>query len=155
MEIREVAHGSEAYRRVVALREAVLRVPLGLRYAPEDLAVESGQLHLAGFIGDIPVASLILQRQTPTQGKLRQMAVSISVQRKGLGARLLHAMEALAAAQGYTRLVLHARESALEFYRKAGYGISGARFSEVGLPHWRMEKALAPAPAGPPASGIG
>jgi GNAT superfamily N-acetyltransferase len=142
VEIRTVAHDSEEYRSVVALRNAVLRQPLGLAYSAADLAAERDQLHLAGFIGAVPVATIILQPLSEGLGKLRQMAVSEAGQRKGLGRRLLQAAEDLARTRGLTRLVLHARESALPFYEKAGYTAVGARFTEVGLPHWRMEKLL-------------
>jgi len=142
VEIRTIGHDSEEYRRVVALRSAILRQPLGLAYSAADLAAERDQLHLAGFIGAAPVATIILQPLPEGLGKLRQMAVSEAGQRKGLGTRLLQAAEELARTLGLTRLMLHARESALPFYEKAGYATVGARFTEVGLPHWRMEKPL-------------
>ncbi|MBM4228942.1 MAG: GNAT family N-acetyltransferase [Gammaproteobacteria bacterium] len=142
MEIRELVHDSEEYRRVVSLRSAILRQPLGLAYSAADLASERDQLHLAGFIGDAPVATIILQPLPEGVGKLRQMAVSAADQRKGLGTRLLLAVEQLARSHGLKLLILHARESALPFYLKAGYTAVGERFTEVGLPHWRMEKTL-------------
>lgn len=145
MEIRQIQHASAEYRRVVALRAAVLRQPLGLQYSAADLAAEKDQWHLAGFIGDAPVATIILQPLAEGTGKLRQMAVSVAGQRKRLGSRLLEAVEALAYSHRITHLVLHARESALGFYLKAGYRQVGARFTEVGLPHWRMEKTLSDA----------
>lgn len=142
MEIRQLVHDSEEYRRVVSLRSAILRQPLGLAYSAADLAAERDQLHLAGFIGDAPVASIILQPLHEEVGKLRQMAVSVAGQRKGLGTQLLCAAERLARSHGLTRLILHARETALPFYLKAAYSVVGERFIEVGLPHWRMEKSL-------------
>jgi predicted GNAT family N-acyltransferase len=39
-------------------------------------------------------------------------------------------------------MVLHARETAVPFYNALGYNSVGAQFEEVGIPHFRMEKAL-------------
>lgn len=146
VEIRPVAHGSEIFHRVVALREAVLRKPLGLRYQAEDLAAEHDQFHLAAFQGEAPIASVILQWLPDGLAKMRQMAVDPAHQRTGLGAKLVVALEAEARRRGVSGIVLHARESAVGFYLRLGYGVLGEPFTEVGLPHRRMAKAL----AGPP-----
>lgn len=39
-------------------------------------------------------------------------------------------------------MVLHARDSALDFYLSLGYSIVGDPFEEVGIPHHRMEKSF-------------
>ena len=142
IEIRTVVHGSEVFRRVVALREAVLRKPLGLVYQLADLAAEHDQFHLAAFVGETPVASVILQWLPGGLAKMRQMAVDPAHQRTGLGARLVAELEAEAARRQCARIVLHARESALGFYLRLGYEVRGETFTEVGLPHRRMEKEL-------------
>jgi predicted GNAT family N-acyltransferase len=48
----------------------------------------------------------------------------------------------LALDKGYTKIMMHARDSALGFYEKMGYKIVGNMFNEVGLPHYFMEKEL-------------
>jgi predicted GNAT family N-acyltransferase len=48
----------------------------------------------------------------------------------------------LALQLGFARMVLHARETAVPFYKVLEYNIVGDRFEEVGIPHFRMEKAL-------------
>ncbi len=52
--------------------------------------------------------------------------------------------EEFARDMGFGVIVLHARESAVGFYETLGYRKCGARFWEVGLPHWEMTKALDP-----------
>lgn len=140
--IRPVAHGSAVFERVVTLREAVLRKPLGLAYRAEDLAAERDQFHLGAFIDEEPVASVILQWLPDNLAKMRQMAVAPALQRTGLGARLVRALEAEAQRRGVWCIVLHARESALGFYLRLGYEVQGEPFTEVGLPHRRMEKTF-------------
>jgi predicted GNAT family N-acyltransferase len=39
-------------------------------------------------------------------------------------------------------IALHARETAVGFYEKLGYVVSGERFTEVGIPHWYMQKNM-------------
>ena len=89
IQICAVAHGSEIFDRVVVLREAVLRKPLGLVYRAEDLLAEHDQFHLAAFVDEMPVASVILQWLPDGLAKMRQMAVDPRYQRTGLGARLV------------------------------------------------------------------
>lgn len=43
--LRQIAHGSAAYSAACALRNRVLRLPLGLDLYREDLAAEVSQLH--------------------------------------------------------------------------------------------------------------
>lgn len=44
--------------------------------------------------------------------------------------------------RGVNRVVLHARENAIEFYTKLGYSVVGEWFQEVGIPHKKMIKSL-------------
>ena len=43
---------------------------------------------------------------------------------------------------GYKYLIMHARDTAIGFYEKFGYQITGNPFTEVGLPHHVMQKEL-------------
>ena len=59
-----------------------------------------------------------------------------------MGAQLIRFAETTAAAQGFTRLVAHARDTATEFYRKMGYWISDELFLETTIPHRLVTKEL-------------
>ena len=137
-----VAFGSREYEATVALRREVLRRPLGLDFAPEQLAAEAGDVHFALFEGEDAVACLILVPQADGV-KMRQVAVRGDRQGRGLGRRLVGLSEAWARERGLRTMVLHARESAVPFYEALGYGAEGEPFEEVGLPHRAMRKALA------------
>ena len=50
--------------------------------------------------------------------------------------------ETLARDDGYRRMILHARETAVAFYENLGYARVGDRFVEVTIYHWAMEKRL-------------
>ena len=143
MRAREFAHGSDDYRAACALRQAVLRAPLGLDLFAEDLAAERGQWHF-GLFDDagVLVTCASALPLSPTRAKIRQMAVHPAHQRRGCGRQLLCAVQEALARRGFTQVTLHARRSVEGFYARLGYTSTGAPFTEVGLPHIAMEKPL-------------
>lgn len=145
MTFRAIEFGSDDFRKECALRNAVLRVPIGLSLAAEDLDQEQQQLHfgLFGQAGNL-VACVIAAPLSATVAKIRQMAVHSAHQGHGHGRRLIHDIEEYLARRGFVHLVMHARLTAAGFYMKLGYAKVGQEFSEVGLPHIRMEKSIQP-----------
>ena len=143
MTFAEIQHGSEAYQAECALRHEVLRVPIGLSLHDEDLSQERDQFHFGLFDGGRLVACVIADMLSPTEAKIRQMAVSPEYQEKGCGRRIIDGLERHLAAAGVTHFSMHARMSAVGFYEKLGYSRIGEEFSEVGIPHIRMEKRKA------------
>jgi predicted GNAT family N-acyltransferase len=143
MTFREIEFGSGDYQLECGLRDEVLRRPLGLNLNDEHLDAESQQLHygLFGDGGEL-IGCVIAVPQAAAAAKLRQMAVRPEQQGKGHGRRLIHEIELHLARQGCLHLVLHARLTAVGFYAKSGYARVGPEFTEVGIPHVRMEKAV-------------
>ena len=74
--------------------------------------------------------------------QLRQMAVKNNQQLKGVGASILTFAENLARDKGYKKIMMHARDTAVGFYEKFGYQVTGEPFLEINLPHHIMEKNL-------------
>lgn len=72
-----------------------------------------------------PLAVGRVHFNTIREAHIRYMAVEVSHQRHGLGSRLLAALEARARSLGAARIVLDARETAMGFYRRHGYGLDG------------------------------
>jgi predicted GNAT family N-acyltransferase len=143
MYILQIEFGTPAFDEAVQLRYEVLRRPLGLTYTEEQLAAEYDQLHLAAYSdAAVLIGYLNLTPQDAQIVKMRQVAVAPTWQRKGVGNALVQASEELAQQLGFTQMVLHARETAVPFYNALGYNSVGAQFEEVGIPHFRMEKAL-------------
>ena len=137
-----IEHGSGEYEETVALRDEVLRKPLGLSYDPAELAGEKDSFHLAFREGLELVACLVLKPVDERCIKMRQLAVRESSQGKGFGRELVNYAESFAKGRGYAEIVLHARETARGFYEKSGYETEGDSFTEVGLPHLFMLKKL-------------
>ena len=139
---REVAHGSEDYFRAVELRDEVLRRPLGLEFSAGDLAAEGDSFHLTGWLHGELVACAILEPVTAATIRLRQFAVREGFRSMGVGGWLLECAERFARERGCVFIHLHARETAVRFYQKAGYLPFGDRFVEVTIPHVAMSKSL-------------
>lgn len=127
---------------MVALRREVLRRPLGLEFTTEQLACEAADVHLGLFEGDQALACLILTPLDSAVMRMRQVAVREDRHRMGLGRQIVGASETWARENGFERMVLHAREAAVHFYLALGYQVEGPSFTEVGIPHRAMAKAL-------------
>ena len=138
----QVHHGTKEYDQTVALRNEVLRMPLGLAFSEEELHEEKDSFHLASWSGDALMACLVLKPLTDTQLQMRQLAVRDDCRRQGAGRALVHYSESFAREHSYGEIILHARETALGFYEKQGYEAEGDSFTEVGLPHLAMRKKL-------------
>lgn len=139
-----IAHNSAAYWAAVALRDKVLRQPLGLQYSPEQLAAESNQHHFATYTqtGDL-VGCLILQETNKKKYlKMRQVAVDANYQRQGIGNKMVLDAEQWAVQNGFTHIECHARDLAVPFYLQLTYQTIGEPFIEVGITHYLMEKDL-------------
>ena len=141
-ECREVPHDSPLYHAAVALRDRLLRRPLGLVFTGEDLAAEAANRHFVLLEGTGIRACLMVVPHAPGVVQIRQMAVDERLQGTGLGRRLMSAVEETLRAEGIIRVFLHARDSAIGFYARLGYTAEGDRFTEVGIPHRRMVKRL-------------
>ena len=73
---------------------------------------------------------------------MRQVAVDEAFRSKGLGGLMVDFAEEYAQKQGYKKIELNARETAVAFYLKHYYAVTGNQFFEVGIPHRKMLKLL-------------
>lgn len=137
------ASGSAGWHEMVALRQRVLRTPLGLTFSEQELSAETGQIHLALWLSSGLAGTLLLLPPDPDgQAKLRQMAIRPDLERRGLGALLMRHGENRLRLLGAASAWLAARESAVGFYERMGYAVEGNAFIEVTLPHRRMARRL-------------
>lgn len=127
----------------LALRNKVLRIPLGLEFLPEDIASEWNSHHLvASFESGEIVGVLILKPGKDQVAKMRQVAIDPGVQKTGIGKKLVDFSENFAKSIGYSKVELHARAEAVPFYQSLNYLIKGEKFTEVGIDHYFMYKIL-------------
>jgi N-acetylglutamate synthase-like GNAT family acetyltransferase len=142
MQVTLIKHESEAYSQMIGLRMELLRRPLGLSFTEEQLAGEKEDWLIGAFENNELIGCCVLTHYDASIIQLRQMAVRQDIQASGIGRRIVAYAEELARKIGYAALMMHARNTALGFYKKCGYEIRGNEFMEVTVPHHYMEKKL-------------
>ena len=115
---------------------------MGLALTEGELADEPNCCHLGGFDGARLVAVLLLRPLDEQTVKMRQVAVHPEFQNLGLGSQIVAFAESFAKERGFTKMVAHARGTAVDFYRKAGYATVGGEFVEQTIPHRLVTKEL-------------
>lgn len=140
--IRYFYSDSADYKKTLELRYEVLRRPLGLEFTEKEMEQDQGDVHFGLFSGDEALACLTLTEYEGRKMKMRQVAVKTSHQRRGLGKLLSEAAEQYSRDKGFGLMFCHARREAVPFYQKMDYHIVGDEFTEVNIPHYRMEKSL-------------
>jgi GNAT superfamily N-acetyltransferase len=138
----EAPLGSDLYRQALALREAILRRPLGLTLSANELADDETRQHFCALLFGRVVGSVSLKPLGEALLQLKQMAVAQERQRRGIGRQLLAHAEGWAGSSGFHLMVLNARIGAEGFYAAHGYLVEGKPFEENTVPHVRMTKRL-------------
>jgi predicted GNAT family N-acyltransferase len=139
-----IEYGTPEYDETIALRYKVLRQPLGKEYDPLDLSKEYDQIHIGIYNREFQLTGcLVLQASDEKRIKMRQVAVDERFQKKGIGAAMVSFSEKIAREENFETMYCHARITAVPFYIKLGYEKLGDEFTEVGIPHYKMEKRLA------------
>lgn len=138
----QIDYGTPEYQQMVQLRDEILRKPLGLSFTSHDLEKDKDDILIGAFDDGRIMGCCILTPETQSNIRLRQMAVRNNLQGKGLGNQILRFAEIVATAKGYKILSMHARDTAIGFYQKQGYRVVGEGFTEVTIPHHKMEKIL-------------
>ncbi|MEP7228909.1 MAG: GNAT family N-acetyltransferase [Ginsengibacter sp.] len=142
MPIKQIDHGTKEYKQMIDLRHELLRKPLHLTFEKDELDKEKNDILIGAFEEEKMLGCCLLTRVNKDCVRLRQMAVQNNLQGKGIGAAMLNFAENVARDTGYKMVTMHARLTAIGFYRKSGYKITGDEFFELAIPHFIMEKKL-------------
>ena len=142
MNVKIVSYKSVEYYQALALRDLVLRAPLGLIFSTEDIQSEENYFHFVIEMEDKIIATAQFLCVDEKTYKMRQVAVLPEFQGTGYGSKLVAFIEEWAVEKSIDKIILHARESACPFYFKRNYHKVGAEFIEVGIPHYFMEKRI-------------
>lgn len=143
MTVIPVVFGTPEFDEMLALRYKVLREPLNMDFTVEQIETEYDSQHLACYSsGWTLLGCLTLLPIGENEVKMRQVVVAPEAQGRGVGRLLVEESELWARMKGYGKMEMHARETAVPFYKKLHYHTVGERFLEVGLPHFKMEKKL-------------
>ncbi len=105
------------------------------------MAEDEHGMHFAAFYNNAIVAVVSLFPRGD-DFQFRKFAVDPKVQKMGIGRQLLNYIIELARADGGKRIWCNARVTAIDFYKKAGFQITGAPFSNNGYDYEIMELPL-------------
>ena len=124
-------------------RWEMLRKPLGMSKDTIKDELEDRSFHLiaVNYKKEI-IGSGRLHFNNGNEGQIRYMAVTNSIQRKGLGSEIVLELENIAKNEGIQEMVLNARENAINFYLSLGYKKKEPYKSDTGIPHITMRKKL-------------
>jgi GNAT superfamily N-acetyltransferase len=116
----------DEFQRYYDLRWKILRAPWNQPRGSEQDEREQSSYHLMVTNDRHDVVAVgRLHFNSICEAQIRYMAVAVGQQRKGIGTRLLEALENRAVALGADRIKLEARETALGFYLRNNYRPEG------------------------------
>ncbi len=126
------------------LRTAVFVEEQGVPAELEMDAADATAVHAVAVnrLGRALATGRLLTSDEPGMARVGRMAVDRALRGSGVGRQVLDALMAAARARGDRAVMLHAQQSAIGFYTRAGYQPRGPIFEEAGIPHLEMVKAL-------------
>jgi len=140
MEIRSPQTDQE-WEAYYDLRYRVLRAPLHQPRGSEKNEGDVTGIHLALYDSGKVQAIARLDQPEEYISQVRFVAVEENLQGKGYGRLIMEAVEQKSKELGNRKMVLHARDYALDFYLKIGYTNLGESYKLYGiLQHFKMEK---------------
>jgi predicted GNAT family N-acyltransferase len=125
------------------LRYRILRKPWSKPKGSEKDSTDGVALHLMALDGDRVVAVGRLHSNNDDEGQIQYMAVDDDYKDKGIGSRILKALEREAVKRRAKSIVIDARQNTVKFYKNHGYKVvcpSQTLFGEVA--NLRMKKKL-------------
>lgn len=120
---------------VRAIRQAVFVEEQGV---PAELEVDgrdAESVHFLARLGTLPVATA---RARHTSGGWKVERVAVLAPQRGLGVGMSLVRHVLEQAPAGVLVYVHAQQSALGFWERAGFVAEGMSFEEAGIAHRRM-----------------
>lgn len=94
-QIRTIEYGTKEYEDTLALRNKVMRVPLGLDIYQEDFSCEKNAI-IIGMFDEQNLVGVGVMSYDHTSYKVEYLCVDSDIQSHGLGGRLLEQLESIA-----------------------------------------------------------
>ncbi|MCC9137133.1 GNAT family N-acetyltransferase [Pontibacter silvestris] len=134
----------DQFKQYYHLRYLTLRQPWNQPEGSERVEDDDKAIH-AMLLDDNkePIGVCRLHLNTPQEGQLRFMGIRADRQGKGIGNMLIAYLEDRARDLGVDTMMLHARDYAVNFYRRNGYEIVEESYLLFGsIQHYKMAKQL-------------
>ena len=142
MEIKTIQFNSEAYGQMVNLRITQLLQPIGVPASYIEKEKEQHDIFIGAFENNEMIGCCVLTPKDAATIQLRQMVVHCNFRGNHVGAAIVAFAERIGRERNFSRMMLHARNPVISFYKKCGYDITGEPFFEVGMGHHKMQKQL-------------
>ena len=134
---------SKEYKEYDLFRWEILRKPIGKDINSLKDEFEESAFHLIGVKNKKIIACGRLHFNNKDEAQIRYMAVAKNLQGNGLGKQVLKLLEKNAKKNHAKRIVLNARDHAIDFYRISGYRtVKKYNGSDTGIPHTTMKKNI-------------
>lgn len=124
------------------LRYRILREPLGKERGSEKNDGDKTGYHVCIYDdGVLKAIARLDETDQPNVAQVRFVAVEKAQQGKGYGRMIMEAVEEISEDRGDTKMILHARDYAVDFYLKLGYQTVEKSHLLFGvLQHYLMER---------------
>ncbi len=125
------------------LRWRILRQPWNQPRGSEKDEKENESIHIVAILEGKVVGCGRGQFNSSTEAQIRYMAVDEDFQGKGVGTKMLKALELRLKKKEVKTIILNARENAVKFYQKHNYKIieKGSILFDV-IEHFKMGKEI-------------
>jgi GNAT superfamily N-acetyltransferase len=133
----------EEFEQYYDLRWRILRQPWNQPRGSEKDEKEDESIHIMMVYNDKVIGCGRGHFNSPTEAQIRYMVVEESYQGKGVGTKILEALERKLIEKGARTIILNARENAGKFYKKHNYKIiekGHTLFDEI--KHYKMRKEI-------------
>lgn len=131
----------EEWENYYSLRYAILRKPLGQPVGSEKNEGDKDGIHIALFEDGIIRAIARLDVSEPKIAQVRFVATDSNSRKKGFGKMIMLEAERISKERGDKKLILQARENAVDFYLSLGYKMIEKTHLLFGqVQHYLMEK---------------
>lgn len=135
-------YGDSLYLRALAVRDEILRKPLGLTFSNRDVKEEANHHFLVALDGAKVVGTSQWFRKEEEVIRIKQVSVLYDYQSKGVGRLMNEFIEQWCDNNQVKTIELHARKVAFGFYSRLGFEFVGEEFLEVDIPHKKMMKKI-------------
>ncbi len=142
MELKVTQYGTPEYEAAFALRDELLRKPLGMKFDDSTRETDQSRQHCIAVLEGRVIAVALVGEEHEGVARISSVAVAEVWQGKGVGRMLIGFAEDIAWKGGAKKTIMDSRDVVVSFYERLGYAVAGEEFVKVGIPHRRMEKSL-------------
>ena len=134
---------SEEFKEYDLFRWRILRKPIGKDINSLKDDYEKIAFHLIGIMDGTIIGCGRLHFNNHDEAQIRYMAVEESLQKKGIGRKILELLEENAIKNNAKKIILNARDHVLKFYESSNYiCVDKYHGSDTGIPHTTMIKKI-------------